>query len=142
MSGALAGGNDLLVGGDGATNYLVGDAFVLADGARGGNDRLVGGAYGEDHMWGDSVITPSDTGGSGGRDTFVILKDGGADCIYDFRESDGDRIDLQTLDLDFGSLLTMATDQGNDVFIDLGAGNSLTLIGLNVTDLRAGFFLL
>ena len=38
------GGNDTLIGGNGASNFLYGAAFFMFDDTRGGNDTLIGGA--------------------------------------------------------------------------------------------------
>ena len=45
------GGNDTLIGGDGAINNLYGDADVMFDNARGGNDTLIGGDGAFNSSW-------------------------------------------------------------------------------------------
>ena len=47
------GGNDHLVGGDNADNWLIGDSTYMLEGSRGGNDHLVGGADSVNKLSGD-----------------------------------------------------------------------------------------
>jgi hypothetical protein len=101
MHGNSRGGNDTLTGGANATNFLSGDAGTMDGNARGGNDTLISGT-GADHMWGDARVingvAASPTAPTGtvvtGADTFVFASGNGNDDINDFRQSDGDKIDV------------------------------------------------
>jgi hypothetical protein len=68
--------------------------------------------------------------GHGGHDTFVFAPNFGADVITDFRAGvrghDVVEFSKGVFD-DFASVLAHASQQGHDVVIDAGAGNSLTL---------------
>jgi hypothetical protein len=68
--------------------------------------------------------------GHGGHDTFVFAPNFGADVITDFRAGvrghDVVEFSKSVFD-DFASVLAHASQQGQDVVIDAGAGNSLTL---------------
>ena len=120
-------GDDTLIAGQGSSTTLYGDVFFGDDlYACYGNDTLVGGT-GEDTMFGDAA------GGAlnGGADTFVFLQGGGEDVIADFRQADGDVIDVS----DYGFLgiddLGITTEAFG-TFVDLGGGNMILLSG--VTD--------
>lgn len=90
--------------------------------------------------------------GLDGADHLVIRDDSGSDQFYDFRAGAGG--DVITLELglnDADGLNAMniktasdakalAVQQGNDVYLNLGAGNNLTLIGVKVDDLVLGNF--
>ena len=133
------GGNDTLIGGasssDYLANHLVGDASFMSGNAHGGNDTLISGT-GTDNMWGDAQIingvAASPTAPTGyvvtGADTFVFAPGNGADVVYDFRQSDGDKIDVSAYG--FNTLADMLiTDMGDDTTIGFDATNSVTLIG-------------
>jgi serralysin len=136
---AAAGGNDTLVGGDGAsTSFLYGDAYFMFFSGRGGDDRLISGT-GTDHMWGDAqFINVGDVPVSPttptllvvtGTDSFVFAPGNGDDDIGDFRQSDHDRIDVSAWG--FHSLADMAIiDTGANTRIQFDATNSVTLVGL------------
>lgn len=68
--------------------------------------------------------------GHGGHDTFVFAPNFGADVITDFhatgRGHDVVQFSKSVFD-DFADVLAHASQQGHDVVIDAGAGNSLTL---------------
>jgi hypothetical protein len=135
MRGNASGGDDTLTGSTNGNNILYGDGRLMYDQAAGGDDRLISGA-GTDHMWGDAQFTNdvavspgSDTGlVATGTDTFVFGPNGGTDDIGDFRQSDGDRIDVSAWG--FTSLVDMMiTFNGVDTTIGFDAANSVTLIG-------------
>jgi Ca2+-binding RTX toxin-like protein len=141
MFGSARGGDDTLTGGDGApTNFLFGDAFVLSGNARGGDDILISGT-GTDHMWGDGGVSPTGTVQTG-ADTFVFAPGNGNDDINDFRQSDGDRIDVSAWG--FQTLTQMMiTEVGGDTRIGFDANNSVTLVGFSdPSALRASDFTL
>ncbi|MGD9538967.1 MAG: calcium-binding protein [Alphaproteobacteria bacterium] len=108
MSGNARGGNDLLVGGIGG-DLLVGDALLMSGGnAKGGNDQL----------WGDPQGAAS-----GGADSFAFAGAFGKDVVNDFRQSDGDQIQLSG----YGAALTIddvldnVSVLGSNTVIDIGA---------------------
>jgi Ca2+-binding RTX toxin-like protein len=146
------GGNDTLTAGLGFENYLYGDGANVADTAVGGDDRLVSGT-GKDEMWGDG-------GGTGGADAFAFLARNGADTVHDFQQGldviefsgalnntfrgsakawsklpeTAQKLFLQPVD-SFDDL--RISDSGGNSIIDLGGGNSVTVVavtGLTVTD--------
>ena len=130
------GGNDTLIGGGAfSNNYVFGDAVSLRDNARGGDDTLISGA-GTDNMWGDAGaindVTASPDAPTGsvvtGTDTFVFAPGNGDDRVFDFRQSDHDRIDVSAWG--FQSLADMSiVDTGADTRIEFDAANSVTLVG-------------
>jgi serralysin len=137
MDGNSRGGNDTLTGGANATNFLFGDAVTMNGNARGGDDTLISGT-GTDHMWGDARlingVVASPTADTGtvvtGADTFVFAPGNGNDDINDFRQSDGDKIDVSAYGVH--SLADMLiTSTGTDTRIAFDATNSVTLVGLN-----------
>lgn len=145
------GGDDLLIAGDNVDNYLYGDSFTMYSYARGGNDVLISGT-GTDYMWGDAKtingldVTPLTSTGkvTTGSDTFVFGPNNGNDLIFDFRHSDGDKIDLKAYHFhDFNEVKAAMSDLGNDTHIDFGGGNSLTLVGVpDFHNLQSSDFLL
>ena len=133
MVGNSRGGNDTLTGGNGGVNFLYGDAFSMSDNARGGNDTLISGT-GTDHMWGDAQVidgvaaSPTLRSVVTGADTFVFAPGNGNDDIGDFRQSDGDKIDVSAYG--FHNLAQMMiTFTGTDTTIAFDANNSVTLVG-------------
>jgi Ca2+-binding RTX toxin-like protein len=117
-------GDDTITGGDG------GDTLDGANGA----DSLDGGT-------GDDFLT-----GGFGDDVFIFADGHGDDTITDFTAGIGtnDAIDLSGVTdiVDLADLLANhATDVGADMVIDTGAGNAITLIGVNVSELHNDDFL-
>ena len=111
--------NDPVIINGGAGN----DSLTGAKGS--GSDFLIGGA-------GNDLLT-----GGGGYDTFIVGK--GSDAIADFDSSDiiadlGDSFDDIEAILGSGGA---ATQVGQDTVIDLGNGNSVTLVKFDVEDLTA-----
>ena len=103
------------------------------------NDIIVG-SESDDILMG---LAGNDTlTGGFGDDTFVFNSGGGADIITDFGEGN-DVIDLS----DFAGYDSLAnvkshsTQTGNDVTIDLGNGNSVTLEGVDLNSLHTDDFL-
>ncbi len=130
--GRGGGGNDLLQGQAG-NDRLHGDSG--ADQLRGGNGRdiLTGGA-GNDRHWGGK-----------GADTFVFGNGSGNDRILDFDAADNrEDIDLSAVSRirNFQDLKAHhMTDTGADVVIDDGNGMTITLVGVDLSDLGKGDFL-
>ena len=124
-------------------------AWSCSDTVAGGNgDDLVYGGQGDDSVvGGDGEDTISgdrgdDTlGGGAGEDAFVLRSEGGADVIVDFATGDVLQIegDINGLDLsnpdDLLELIT--SDSSGNAVINLGDGNSVTLLNLTEAELRA-----
>ena len=129
MEDHAVGGNDILIAGNGAgtTNELRGDARFISDFAVCGNDILISGNA-VDSLWGDGG-TGAETGPNvtTGTDTFVFMPGNNADAIFDFRQTDHDRIDLSAFGFDDIGNLNISV--GSDTVIDFGGGNSVTLVG-------------
>jgi hypothetical protein len=145
MDGDSRGGDDTLTGGVDQNNILTGDARSMYDTARGGDDTLISGT-GTDHMWGDAQfiddIAASPTADTGlvatGADTFVFATGNGTDDIGDFRQRDGDRIDVSAYG--FTSLVDMmVTFDGANTKIAFDANDSVTLTGFAGTLRPADF---
>jgi Ca2+-binding RTX toxin-like protein len=142
-----SGGGDWLVGGQGndlviahvSNNILYGnlgnDTLIAGGGLdtlRGGqgDDSIVGGA-GADWISGDRG---NDTeSGGGGADTFHTSQDAGVDRVLDFHQSEGDRVML-----DPGTTFTVS-QMGSDTVIDLGGGNEMILVGVQMSTLTPGW---
>ena len=124
MHDQAVGGDDVLEA-TGFTNRLYGDAETLGDSSRGGNDTLIGGR-GADHMWGDAATVAA--GALTGADTFVFAPGGGRDDINDFRQSDGDRIDVRAWGITHVEDMTITGD-GHDTTISFDDASSVTLVG-------------
>jgi len=88
LSGGDRAGNDILIAGSDSDNIMFGDAGTIEAGAFGGKDRLVSGT-GNDVMFGDA----SSNAGTGGADVFVFAPGNGSDVVADFQVN-VDRIDL------------------------------------------------
>ena len=92
-------------------------------------------------LTGDDFLT-----GGFGDDVFIFADGHGDDTITDFTAGIGtnDAIDLSGVTdiVDLADLLANhATDVGADMVIDTGAGNAITLIGVNVSELHNDDFL-
>ena len=89
---------------------------------------------------GDDVMT-----GGAGDDTFVFTDDHGRDTITDFLAgaAGGDVIDLRRLTAAaaFTDVMAAAAQVGDDTVIDFGDGNSITLLGVDATQLEEQDFL-
>ena len=122
-------GNDVLRGNQ-ANNTLQGNAgndklFGMA-----GNDKLIGGA-------GNDVLT-----GGAGNDDFIFKKGYGRDTITDFKDNVDD-IDLRSYNFSkVSSVLSKASQVGDDVHIKLSATDILILDDFKLKDLDARDFLL
>lgn len=127
------GGIDVLIGGAGADRQSGGAATDVMQGGRGA-DRMNGGS-------GDDTLT-----GGGGADVFVFARGSGLDRITDFRAYGPvqDRIDLRGhagvtgwQDLRQNHLRLA----GDDMLIELGNGDRITLLGVVRADLDAADFI-
>ncbi len=148
---ALGGtGNDTLWGGT-DTDVVYGnqDADVLY-----GNqaaDTLYGG-QGNDVLYGgqDANLLHGNLGddtlvGGLGADRFAVAAGGGADVIADFDGVGGDSLQLEanangTAIDSFDDLQAVASGGGGGVVLALGGGNTVTLSGVAIGDLRAEWF--
>jgi hypothetical protein len=111
---AIGGGGNDTIQGDLAGNILEGGK---------GNDSLSGGQ---------------------GADTFVFASGDGDDTITDFTASESDMIDLSAMTqiTDFADLSTNHMQKsGSDVVIDNGAGDTITITGVALSDLTAERFI-
>jgi hypothetical protein len=113
-------GNDTLDGGDGADHVRGGQ----------GDDSVSGGA-GDDYVSGDRGADTI-TGGAG-ADLFHGSQDAGIDRVLDFHLSEGDRVML-----DPGTSYTVS-QVGADTVIDMGAGNQMILVGVQLSTLTPGW---
>jgi serralysin len=111
-------GNDTLDGGDGADEVRGGQ----------GDDVLTGGA-GDDYVSGDRG-NDTESGGAG-ADLFHGSQDAGIDRVLDFHIAEGDRVML-----DPGTVFTVRQD-GADTVIDLGQGNEMILVGVQMSSLTS-----
>ncbi|WP_246917353.1 Ig-like domain-containing protein [Bradyrhizobium sp. SHOUNA76] len=117
------------VRGSAFADVILGDANANALDGRDGNDRI-------DGRGGADTLT-----GGNGADTFVYADGDGADTITDFNRTQGDTIDLTGLSGFFtlADVQSKATVSGGNTIIDVGSGNTLTLIG--VTSLQQSDFI-
>ncbi|MGY0833728.1 calcium-binding protein, partial [Azospirillum argentinense] len=88
-----------------------------------GNDTLVGG-FGDDSLVGGS-----------GADLFVFSNGGGNDILRDFNAGQGDLIGLAE-----GQTYTLATDVSGNARIVLGASDTVTLVGVQITAVSSSWF--
>jgi len=152
-------GNDTLLGGAGVDTLGGGSGGDLLNGNAGadlilasnGNDRLLGGDDNDTMLGGGGRDTL--TGGAGDdrlvggsqNDRFNFAPGSGADLIVDFAggAGPGDVIGLigwgAAFD-DFTDVLAAASQVGNNVVIDLGGGDSITLQGVTLAALNADDF--
>jgi serralysin len=142
-----SGGSDWLVGGQGndsitahaGQNLLYGNlgddtlhggngGDVLRGGQ--GNDSIAGGS-GNDFISGDRG-NDTESGGAG-ADIFHTSQDAGIDKVLDFNLAEGDRVQL-----DPGTTFTLI-QSGADAIIDLGGGNEMILVGVQLASLTPGW---
>ena len=116
-------GNDTLEGGDGADQVRGGQ----------GNDTLSGGA-GDDYVSGDRG-DDTETGGAG-ADIFHSFSGAGVDRVLDFSQAEGDRVML-----DPGTVYTL-TQSGADAIVDMGAGDQMILVNVQLSSLQPGWIFL
>jgi Ca2+-binding RTX toxin-like protein len=148
-------GNNVIFGGKGNDTVLGGDGFNLLFGEK-GNDTLIGGQHGnyldggagKDTLIGgaedDLLAGGADKDvlfGGKGHDTFVFSSGGGRDLVMDFQ--DGDVIEIQRningLRIhDADDLLNRVhSDHDGNAVIDLGRGDSITLVNVSADDVHA-----
>jgi len=121
-------GNDIVWGnlGNDTCNGGAGD-----DQVRGGQgDDIVVGGDGNDFISGDRG-NDTESGGAG-ADIFHGSQDAGIDKVLDFHVSEGDRVML-----DPGTTFTVS-QVGADTIIDMGGGNEMILVGVQMSSLPPG----
>lgn len=111
-------GNDMRIGGAGADFLSTGNGDDYLIGL-GGNDTLAGGA---------------------GDDRFVFTRASGNDTIIDFFAGDAILFNGVLGRTSFAEVMAATTQQGASAVIHLSAVDSITLIGVNVSQLTAGDF--
>jgi Ca2+-binding RTX toxin-like protein len=127
----LTGKGDLSGEGNELANHLTGNAgnnTLLGDD---GTDMLSGGK-------GTDILT-----GGGDADTFIFKTGFGADTISDFQAAamDHDTIDLSHTDIgSFAAVHNHISQSGADLVIDFGDGDTLTLTGVQESDLHKSDF--
>jgi len=153
---SIAGGNgaDVLTGtaleeyldGGNGPDRLYGLAGADTLGGGSGDDQLFGGVGADSLVGGAGADTIDGGAGSdwlvGGKDgdRFVFGGDFGADVVADF--SNGDRIVLDDAQFaNFASVMTHANQVGADVVITLDGANSITLLGVQLSSLKANDYL-
>ena len=150
-------GNDVLVGGGESNrgqNHLnggAGDDILVAGGTKTqsledflkANPALSTAITNDAKYAGLSTLVSGtiDDNGAGASNTFEVISANGHDSIFNFHVS-SDQLQihrgLNGSDIyDTGSLLSHMYVSGSDVAIDLGGGNSVTLIGVDVAHLSA-----
>lgn len=142
-------GDDTLIGDRGDDTLDGGEGDDVLDGGR--NDDLMTGGAGDDTLIGDrgdDTLAGGDGDDvlTGGRDDdlFVFETGTGVDLITDFTPGE-DLIQLNGFSFaDFGALMEVAQDDGDDVVIvlDESAGDELWLAGVNKADLSDDDFLI
>ncbi len=105
------GGNDIVRGGQGDDSLSGGEGADWMSGDKGG-DTLSGGA---------------------GADTFNFFSGAGVDRVADFNAAEGDKVRIE------GGASYDLRQVGADTLVDLGGGDTLTLLGVNSSSLPAGW---
>jgi VCBS repeat-containing protein len=105
-------------------------------------DQVIAGSVGDDTLFGadgdDTLI------GDGGDDLFIFVNGAGDDVIDDFGAGAAteDRLDISDFALaDLLAVQGASTDIGLDMKIQLDVDDSVTLVGVNFTDLHADDFI-
>ena len=113
-------GNDTLLG-DAGANQLFGNGGNDTLNGRGANDVLIGGE---------------------GTDTFVFEQGTASDTVTDFTFAD-ERLDVAAFFADQATALAAARQDGDDTVVDLdvGAGDEVRLVGVDVNDLQTENFI-
>lgn len=137
-------GNDSVNGGAGDDNLFGGGGDDTVDGGAGddtlwggGGDDTVDGGAGNDTLWGgggNDLFT-----GGGGGDVFIFASGHGDETITDFDlVEDSLRLIATTTDFtDADSVTAASSVVGGNLVIDLGGGDSLTLVGLGLSDIAS-----
>jgi beta-glucanase (GH16 family) len=116
---------NLTVTGDG--RYAFGNALDNIVSGSSGSQTIDGGA-------GNDVLT-----GGGGADIFVIRKGNGSDLVTDFSADDTLRLDGYGL-TSFAAVRSAMSQEGDDVRLSLGDGESFVFADARIADFRAEQF--
>ncbi|HEX6929673.1 MAG TPA: calcium-binding protein [Gammaproteobacteria bacterium] len=148
-------GTDIMFGGDGKDTLVGNDGFNLLFGDKGddvliggdsgnfldgskGKDTLIGGASDDILIGGEGKDTLY---GGDGNDTFVFTSGGGRDIVMDFQEGDVLEIQRNINGLrihDAEDLLCrIHNDHDGNAVIDLGRGDSITLVNVSAEDIHS-----
>lgn len=120
-------GADMILGNLGADTCYGGDGRDVVRGGQG--DDVIIGEGGSDYMSGDRGADA--VYGGAGADFFHTFADAGIDRVYDFSLAEGDRVLI-----DPGTPYTVS-QVGGDVVIEMGGGNQMILVGVQLTTLGA-----
>jgi Ca2+-binding RTX toxin-like protein len=123
------GGGDIVYGNLGNDTCAGGSGNDLIRGGQ-GDDSITGGG-GNDFISGDRG-NDTETGGSG-ADSFHTFSGAGIDRVLDFNLAEGDRVQL-----DPGTAWT-ATQVGADTVIDMGNGDQMILVGVQLSTLTGAW---
>ena len=101
-----------------------------------GNNNRIDSAAGNDFI-----------AGNAGADSFAFAAASGLDTVTDFNKAQGDTIQLQSnlngSGIISGALaLAQTFDAGGNAIVDLGGGNSVTLLGITTASLAASDFVI
>lgn len=138
----LGGKDDDLLQGDDGDDYLHGNlgadtvfGGVGSDTILGGqaNDSLSGGEGGD---WMSADRGDDTLSGGRGADTFNLNAGGGVDRVLDFSVAEGDRVHLEA------NARYSVYQTGGDAVVDLGGGDMIVLMGVDVSSLASGSILL
>ncbi|WP_374764480.1 beta strand repeat-containing protein [Yunchengibacter salinarum] len=147
-------GNDLLITGRGRASAFGGDGNDTVDGSLATEGGFLSGGDGSDRILGsaqsdfirdealDGGVGADTLTGLGGDDTFQLASILASDVITDFTPG-ADRIDFTDANAPFFNLqelLNAATQTGNDIVIDYGNGETLTLKNVALSNLSEADF--
>ncbi|AJD45194.1 endo-1,3-1,4-beta-glycanase protein (plasmid) [Rhizobium gallicum bv. gallicum R602sp] len=104
--------------GNGADNIITGGSGSQTIDGRAGNDVLIG---------------------AGGSDTFIFTRGNGSDLVVDFGTDDIVRLNSYGLS-SFDQVVSHLTQEGANLRLDLGGGESIVFANKTVADLRADQF--
>ncbi|WP_238365831.1 calcium-binding protein [Mesobacterium pallidum] len=142
----LGTGDDVVLGGAGNDWIGTREGADIID-AGNGHDTVEGGA-GADTIWGGRGNDRIDAGagddwmaGGGGRDTFVFAAGCGAEVIADLEARDWIELAASTGLTDFAAVQGALSQQGQDVVLDLGNGDSVLIEDVALGQLNSGDFI-
>lgn len=132
-------GDDDLDGGAHGDTLDGGDGNDTLDGNT-GLDSLIGGG-GDDILLGGRDDGDVLTGGAG-NDVFFATSSMGADIVTDFTKTGGESDTIDVSDFGFSGFgdLNIADNVDGDAVVDLGGGDTLTIVGVATADLEASDF--
>ncbi len=125
----LTPGDDIVYGNMGNDTCFGGAGADIVRGGQG--DDSVSGEAGADWLSGDRG---NDTlAGGAGADTFNFFTGAGGDRVTDFNAAEGDKVRIE------GGASYAVRQVGADTVVDIGGGDTLTLVGVNSSSLPAGW---